>query len=124
MEYSKKILTLFDDPKYFGSMPADSDVYETQVSSALNTTFVKLYLKINHSSIIEDARYLVNGCPVLIACCEMCVKLVLGKPVKYAREINYFDISISLEIIDLKLHCAIQVEETLYSVLTKYLEKT
>ncbi len=124
MEYSKQILGLFDEPKYMGILPFSDNIYQAEIFGSSSSNFVKLYLQIDNLGIIRRAGYLVNGCPVLIACCEMMVKLVLGTSVNDAKVIDYLEIASLLKIADLKLHCAIQVEEALYVALTKYLEKS
>lgn len=120
MIYPENILKVFDDPKYYGALKGEKDIYTGEINGALANSFVKIYLNINDDGEIIKASYHANGCQYLIVCCEFVIGSMKNTTANSLENIDYMSISQSLKLPDHKLHCAIMVEEAVLLALTKY----
>lgn len=82
---------------------------------------MKIYLKINKNSIIEDAKFYYLGCPGAASSGSAITKLVIGETIEKAKRITEQDILRELEgLPESKLHCPKLALTTLQKAIAKY----
>lgn len=82
---------------------------------------MKLYLKINNSGTIEDAKFLYLGCPGLAASGSVLTKLIKGKSIREAKKITENDILQELDQLSKsKLDCPKLAITTLQKAIWKH----
>ena len=72
---------------------------------------MKLQLKLNEDSIIEDVKFKTYGCGSAIASSTMFVDMLKGKTIDEAKQIKDKEIADALELPSIKLHCSVLAEE-------------
>ena len=82
---------------------------------------IKLYLKINENSLIEDAKFYYLGCPGSASSASAMTILLKGKTVDQAKKITGDDILIELEGLPTsKLDCTQLSMKTLRKAIAEY----
>lgn len=100
--YSDTAIDYYLNQPDMGSL-ADAD-HVSELTGQCGDT-MKIFLKMNNE-IIENAKIQVLGCPGAISAAMVCMEMIKGQSVEYARTITDRDICRKLiEIPDQKQHC-------------------
>ena len=91
--------------------PNDPDVATGLVGAPSCGDVMKLQLKLNEDSIIEDVKFKTYGCGSAIASSTMFVDMLKGKTIDEAKQIKDKEIADALELPSIKLHCSVLAEE-------------
>ena len=119
--YSKKVIKYYKDKVNVGVLN-DADAALAYTGPCGDT--IKLYLKINQSSTIEDAKIQCLGCPGAASSGSALTKLVKGKTLEEAKKITEEDILRDLGgLPKLKLDCPKLAVTTLQKTIEKYERK-
>ena len=91
--------------------PKDPNVATGLVGAPSCGDVMKLQLKLNEDSIIEDVKFKTYGCGSAIASSTMFVDMLKGKTINEAKQIKDKEIADALELPSIKLHCSVLAEE-------------
>ena len=91
--------------------PNDPNVATGLVGAPSCGDVMKLQLKLNEDSIIEDVKFKTYGCGSAIASSTMFVDMLKGKTIDEAKQIKDKEIADALELPSIKLHCTVLAEE-------------
>ncbi len=101
--YSKKVLDLFFNPKFFGRMKKP-DAKGT-AGNPICGDRLNFYLKIKNDK-IKDISYETLGCSTAIAVSEIVCQLVKGKTLDHASQLSHKDVLKKLgKVPPIKVHC-------------------
>lgn len=119
LAYDKKVLELFRNPKNFGRIEnADA---EALAGSLACGDMIALYLKINNSETIVDAKFESYGCAANIAAASILTEMIKGKTLKEAWNISWKDISEDLGgLPTVKYHCGVLAVGALRRAIRSY----
>lgn len=121
MEYSKKVMDHFMNPRNVGEIEDASGV--GMVGNAKCGDIMKVYLKIDNEKII-DAKFKTFGCGAAVATSSMATELVKGKTVSEAIGITNKAVMEALDgLPPVKVHCSCLAEEALHAALWDYAKK-
>lgn len=124
MQYSKKMLEHYNNPRNIGSLDeSDSDVGTGMVGSPVCGDVMKLQVKIRNGEIIEDAKFKTFGCGSSIASSSLATEWIKGKTIEEALKIKNTDIVHELDLPPIKVHCSVLAEDAIKSAIKNYLEK-
>ena len=84
---------------------------------------MKLQLKLNEDSIIEDVKFKTYGCGSAIASSTMFVEMLKGKTIEEAKQIKDKEIADALDLPKIKLHCSVLAEEGIKKAIENWEEK-
>lgn len=124
--YSKKVLSHFTNPKFFGKIK-NPDVVGTAGNPRCGD-LMTLYLKVKKQetrnkkqTIITDIKFETLGCAAAIAASDMVCQIAKGKTLDDALRITFKDVSDELGILPpVKIHCAQLVTEALRDAINNY----
>lgn len=118
MAYSDKVVERFEsvlkNPQKHAVgkfNPNDPNVATGLVGAPACGDVMKLQLKLNEDSIIEDVKFKTYGCGSAIASSTMFVDMLKGKTIDEAKQIKDKEIADALELPSIKLHCSVLAEE-------------
>lgn len=118
MAYSDKVVERFEsvlkNPQKHAVgrfNPNDPNVATGLVGAPSCGDVMKLQLKLNEDSIIEDVKFKTYGCGSAIASSTMFVDMLKGKTIDEAKQIKDKEIADALELPAIKLHCSVLAEE-------------
>jgi len=104
MEYSKKVLELFKNPKNMGEIKNPDAI--GIVGNPACGDVMKIYLKILDGK-IKDIKFQTMGCMAAIATSSMITELAKGKSLEEAKKISNKDVADALgELPPIKMHCS------------------
>lgn len=116
MQYSKKVMEHFKNPKYAGKMKEYSGVGEVGNPNCgdVMEVFIKVKKNKEGKDIIKEISFLTFGCVAAIASSDMLCELAKGKTIEEAEKITNKDIVKSLDgLPPVKVHCSVLGEEAL-----------
>ncbi len=117
--YTKTILDRFQNPRNAGGMHGANAI--GQVENSACGDIIKMYLKIDDNSIIENAKFKTCGCCVAISASDIACDLIKGKTIDDALKVSSQDISKILgDIPQYKMHCVILAEESIRSAVEDF----
>ncbi|MFH1592629.1 MAG: iron-sulfur cluster assembly scaffold protein [Candidatus Woesearchaeota archaeon] len=121
--YSKKIMEMFQDPKFAGDM--ENPDGKGREGNFRCGDILEIYLKVENvdgKEIIKDIKYKTFGCVAAIASSEALCGLAKGKTVDEALKITKDDIIKYLggEIPPVKIHCSILASQALKKAVENY----
>jgi len=121
MEYSKKVLDHFVNPRNVGEIENASGI--GNVGNAKCGDIMRVYLKIENN-IITDAKFKTFGCGAAVATSSMATEMVKGKTIQEALTITNKAVMDALDgLPPVKAHCSVLAEEALQSALWDYAQK-
>lgn len=123
MEYSKKVMDHFMNPRNMGEIQDASGV--GTVGNAKCGDIMRIYLDIDpETRIIKDCKFKTFGCGAAVATSSMATELVKGKNVQEALEITNKAVMEALDgLPPVKVHCSLLAEEAIHAALWDYAEK-
>ncbi len=104
--YAEPAINYYIEKKYMGHI-IDADQISEKVGSCGD--IMKVYLKIDNGTTIDDVRYEITGCAGAISAAMAAVDLVKGKTLDEALSVNDGDVFKVLENIPEKKHHCIQL---------------
>ena len=103
--------------------PKDPNVATGLVGAPSCGDVMKLQLKLNEDSIIEDVKFKTYGCGSAIASSTMFVDMLKGKTIDEAKQIKDKEIADALELPSIKLHCSVLAEEGIKKAIEDWEQK-
>ena len=104
--------------------PNDPNVATGLVGAPSCGDVMKLQLKLNEDSIIEDVKFKTYGCGSAIASSTMFVDMLKGKTIDEAKQIKDKEIADALELPSIKLHCSVLAEDCIKKAIEHWEEKS
>ena len=130
MAYSDKVVERFEsvlkNPQKHAVgrfNPNDPNVATGLVGAPSCGDVMKLQLKLNEDSIIEDVKFKTYGCGSAIASSTMFVEMLKGKTIEEAKQIKDKEIADALDLPKIKLHCSVLAEEGIKKAIENWEEK-
>ena len=130
MAYSDKVVERFEsvlkNPQKHAVgrfNPNDPNVATGLVGAPACGDVMKLQLKLNEDSIIEDVKFKTYGCGSAIASSTMFVEMLKGKTIEEAKQIKDKEIADALDLPKIKLHCSVLAEEGIKKAIENWEEK-
>ncbi|MDP2708665.1 MAG: iron-sulfur cluster assembly scaffold protein [bacterium] len=126
MQYSKKVIAHFKNPRNQGSLKNADAV--GQVGNAACGDVMRIYLKIalnkKGEKIIKDIKFETLGCAAAIAVSSALTVMAKGKIIGRALKITKDEIVKNLGgLPPIKVHCSMLGVEALHQAVDKYLNK-
>ena len=122
MNYSDAVMDHFTNPRNVGEIENASGC--GTVGNAVCGDIMRIYLDIDDSGVIRDAKFKTFGCGAAIATSSMATELVKGKTVQEALEITNKAVMETLDgLPPVKVHCSLLAEEAIHAALWDYAEK-
>jgi nitrogen fixation NifU-like protein len=123
LNYSKKVMNEFTNPKNMGEIKNPSGV--GKIGNPTCGDIMEVYIKVEKNKkgeeIIKDIKFKTFGCAAAIATSSMITKLAKGKSIKNAEKINYKDIVKSLGgLPNIKIHCSTMANQALKKAIENY----
>lgn len=124
MQYSKKVMDLYDNPKNVGTFDEnDKDVGTAVVGAPSCGDVIKLQIKVGEDGNIKDAKFKAFGCGAAIASSALITDWVRGKSLEDASSIKNVDVAEYLSLPPVKAHCSVLAEEAVDKAIKNYLSK-
>lgn len=123
MDYSEKVIDHFTNPRNVGDMENPSGC--GTVGNAVCGDIMRVYLDIDESHVIRDAKFKTFGCGAAIATSSMATVMVKGKTAQEALEVTNRAVMEALGGLPrAKVHCSLLAEEAIHAALWDYAEKS
>ena len=121
MAYSNKLLDHYENPRNVGSLDKNNDSVGTGlVGAPACGDVMKLQIKVDEDSIIEDAKFKTFGCGSAIASSSLITEWVKGKTLNEAAEIKNTHIAKELALPPVKIHCSVLAEDAIKAAIKDY----
>lgn len=125
LNYSKKVLEHFNNPKNIGEIKNPDGVGE--VGNLSCGDMMKLYIKIDNKkgdSFIKDIKFKTFGCVAAIATTSALTEIIKGKTLKQAEKITKDQIAKTLGgLPPIKMHCSTLAIDALKKAIKNYKNK-
>ena len=124
MAYSDKLIDHYENPRNVGALNKDeNDVGTGLVGAPACGDVMKLQIKVDEDSIIEDACFKTFGCGSAIASSSLVTEWVKGKTLDEATSIKNTDIAKELALPPVKIHCSVFADDAIKADVADYKEK-
>ena len=124
MAYSKELIDHYENPRNVGSMDKNKkNVGTGLVGAPACGDVMKLQIKVDEDSIIEDAKFKTFGCGSAIASSSLVTEWVKGKTLDEATSIKNTDIAKELALPPVKIHCSVLAEDAIKAAVADYKTK-
>ncbi len=119
--YSKKVLSIFQNPKNAGGMKGANAI--GKVGNSACGDIMKIYLLIENG-IIKDASFKTFGCCAAIASTDVACDLIKGKSIEDALKVtNQQVFDVLGELPPNKIHCSVLAEEAIKAAINDYYKR-
>ncbi len=124
MEYSKKVMDLYSNPKNVGSLNEEDENVGTSVVGAPSCgDVIKLQIRVDDDGKIAEAKFKTFGCGAAIASSALITDWVQGKSLDEAKKIKNEEVADYLSLPPVKAHCSVLAEEAINKAIENYLSK-
>jgi nitrogen fixation NifU-like protein len=124
MAYSDKVIEHYNNPRNVGSLDKkDPNVGTGLVGAPECGDVMKLQMKVNPDTRIEEAKFKTFGCGSAIASSSLATEWVKGKTVEEALAIKNTDIVRELSLPPVKIHCSVLAEDAIKAALSDWKKK-
>ena len=124
MAYSDKLIDHYENPRNVGALNKDeNDVGTGLVGAPACGDVMKLQIKVDEDSIIEDAKFKTFGCGSAIASSSLVTEWVKGKSIDDAYKIQNTEIVEELSLPPVKIHCSVLAEDAIKAAIEDYRKK-
>ena len=121
MEYSKKVMDFFKNPKNMGEIKNPSGI--GTVGNPVCGDVMQITIKVKDDKII-DVKFKTMGCIAAIATSSMVTEMVKGKSIKQALEVTNTDVAKKLGgLPPTKMHCSNLAADAVRAAIKDYLSK-
>jgi len=121
LEYTKKTLDLFNNPKNMGDVKNPDGV--GLIGNARCGDVMKITIKVKDDKIV-DIRFKTMGCVAAIATSSMITEMAKGKTIGAALKITNTDVAEKLGgLPPIKMHCSNLAADALRKAISDYLKK-
>jgi nitrogen fixation NifU-like protein len=121
MNYSKKVLTHFNNPKNMGELKNPDGV--GQVGNPTCGDVMKVAIKVKNDKII-NIKFQTLGCAAAIASSSVLTELAKGKSLDEAAKISRDDVVKALDgLPSEKVHCSVLAQDALKEAIKDYKKK-
>ena len=127
MAYSDKVVERFEsvlkNPQSHAVgrfNPNDPNVATGLVGAPACGDVMKLQLKLNEDSIIEDVKFKTYGCGSAIASSSLLTEWVKGRTIQEATDIKNVEIAEELALPPVKIHCSVLAEDAIKAAIADY----
>jgi nitrogen fixation NifU-like protein len=121
-EYSPKVMDHFMHPRNVGEIENAAGV--GTVGNAVCGDIMRMYLDIDETGVIRDARFKTFGCGAAVATSSMATELVRGKTIEEALQVTNKAVAEALDgLPKVKVHCSLLAEQAIRAALWDYAEK-
>jgi len=104
MNYSKKVMQHFLNPKNMGKMKNPDAV--GKIGNPVCGDIMEVFIKIKNKK-ISDIKFQTFGCVAAIASSSMITELAKGKTIEQAKKLTYKEVSKELQDLPpIKVHCS------------------
>ena len=118
MEYSKKVMDHFANPRNVGLLEGSNAV--GTVGNQKCGDIMKMMLKIENE-VIVDVKFQTFGCGAAVATSSMATELVKGKTIQEALQLTNAAVMEALDgLPPVKVHCSVLAEEAIKAALADY----
>jgi nitrogen fixation NifU-like protein len=120
MEYSQKVMDLFENPLNVGTMD-ENDPHVgtgTQGSPACGDV-MKVQIKVEDGKIV-DAKFKTFGCCAAIASSSLATEWLKGKTLDEAATLKNSVLAEDLQLPAVKVHCSVLAEEAVHAAIADY----
>ena len=129
MAYSQQVIEKFEkvlrNPKAnnVGRYdPSDPNIGTGMVGAPACGDVMRLQIDVK-DDVIKDVKFKTYGCGSAIASSSELVNLLVGKTLKQAQDVTNKQISETLSLPPIKIHCSILAEEAIEKAIENYEEK-
>jgi nitrogen fixation NifU-like protein len=124
MEYSKKVIDLYENPKNVGGFDEnDGSVGTSVVGAPACGDVIKLQIKVSDDGNICDAKFKTFGCGAAIASSALITDWIKGKSLEEAQTIKNKEVAEYLSLPPIKVHCSVLAEEAVNKAIDNYRSK-
>ncbi|MEA3282445.1 MAG: Fe-S cluster assembly scaffold protein NifU [Euryarchaeota archaeon] len=121
MDYSKKVMDHFANPRNIGEIP-DADGVGT-VGNPTCGDMTTIYIKVVDGR-IDDIKFKTFGCAAAIATASMTTELALGMTLDEALVMSRNDVADALDgLPEVKMHCSNLAADALHAAIEEFLAK-
>ncbi len=121
MEYNKRIIELFTNPKNMGEMKDPDGV--GKVGNPICGDVMHLFINVKDNK-IADIKFKTFGCVAAIATSSIVTELAKGKTLEEAEKITNADVAKALGgLPPIKMHCSVLAQQALKAAIKDYREK-
>ncbi len=125
MQYNKRVIELFTNPKNVGTLDEnDPNVGTGEVGSPACGDVMRFQIKVDpETGKIVDAKFKTFGCGSAIASSALAIEKILGGTLEDALKITNKELVEELELPPVKVHCSVLAEEGLRAAVEDYRRK-
>ena len=125
MQYSRKLIEHFENPRNVGSFDDDEENIGTGVvGSPACGDVMKLQIKVDpETNTIIDVKFKTFGCGSAIASSSLLTEWVKGKTLDEVRGIENRDIAAELELPPVKIHCSVLAKDAINAAIEDYFKR-
>ena len=124
MSYSKKVIDHYENPRNIGILNEKSKKVGTGlVGAPACGDVMKLQIKVNKNSVIEDVKFKTFGCGSAIASSSLVSEWIKGKTIKEAKKLKNKQIAEHLALPPIKLHCSVLAEDAIKAAVKDFESK-
>ena len=121
MEYSKKVMDHFANPRNVGELPDANAIGED--GNLKCGDIMRMYMKIE-DDVIKDVSFKTFGGGAAIATSSMATEMVKGKTIEEALKLTNAAVMEALEgLPPVKVHCSVLAEEAIKAAIADYYKK-
>jgi len=124
MQYGKKVMEHFTNPRNVGSLDKSSENVGTGIVGAPECGDVmKLQIEVGDDGRIVDAKFKTFGCGSAIAASSLATEWLKGRSIDEATELKNTDIADELSLPPVKIHCSVLAEDAVKAAIEDWKRK-